>query len=213
MTPAEIELVARNRYNAIGDTFWSQAEILGMIYAAQMDLALKTNCIRNVYSMTTTIGLDEYSMPTTATNIRRIEYDSRKLEPISDRERDDILGGKDPTLVTGRPTSYYLFGESIFLVKTPDSALTVKIWSFDIPSVVTLASTLDVPSRYHPYIAEFILAKMYAKDKRFDQSQYHLDIWDAHIKDALKIEFMRAFTDTTRNWQGTQYNSTFGREG
>ena len=42
MTPTEIMTRARTRYNAVGDKFFSDAELLDGIYEASMELAIET---------------------------------------------------------------------------------------------------------------------------------------------------------------------------
>lgn len=196
MTPSEIELAARQRYNAVGDTFWGQAELFTLIYKAQMELASKTFCIPNRYSTTATSGTDEYSVPTLAIAIRRIYYDNAPLEPISMEERELILGPNAPSAQTGTPDSYCVEGQTIFLVKTPNSSsATIKIWTFDEPNTVAVTSTLDVPTRYHPAIIEYLVFNMFAKDKRFDLAKWHKDMWDQSVNDAIILEKRRRRAD------------------
>lgn len=202
MTPTEIETSARQRYNAIGDTHWSQNEILDLIYAASMDLALKTYCIKNLYQTTSTVSQDELAVPTNSVAIKRIEYDYRKLEPISERQRDDIIGHNAASSVLGTPEGYVLFGQSIFLVKTPsETGKVIRIWSFDQPSSVENDSTLDIPVRYHHYLIDYIMAKMFAKDRRFDLTQYHMSQWDANVDYAKIFELKRSAKDTIQQVQ------------
>jgi hypothetical protein len=196
MTPTELETAARQRYNAVGDNFWSQAEIFTLIYKAQMELASKTFCLPQRYTTTSTAGTDELSVPTLAIAIRRIYYNNAALEPISMEERELILGPNDPSTVTGTPDSYCVEGQTIFLVKTPSaSSVTIKIWTFDEPNTVTVTSTLDVPTRYHPAIIDFIVFNMYSKDKRFDLAKWHKDMWDQAVNEAIILEKRRRRAD------------------
>ena len=51
MTPTEIENQARSLYNATNDTFFTQAEILNLIYKAELELANECNVIEAIISM------------------------------------------------------------------------------------------------------------------------------------------------------------------
>lgn len=87
MTPSELELAARNRYNAVDDPHYSSAMIMDIIYQASMQLAIECHCIERTYTTTSTNGTREYSYPTNAIAIRRVEYKGQKLLP-STLERD-----------------------------------------------------------------------------------------------------------------------------
>lgn len=196
MTPSEIELAARQQYNAVGDTFWSQAELFNLIYKASMELATKTLCLPNRYSTTSTAGTDELAVPTNAIAIRRVYYNNKALKPISLEEREEILGSSAATSVRGTPHAYCVEGETIFLVKTPStSSLTIVIWTFDEPDTVTASSTLGVPSRYHPNIIDYLVSEMFAKDKRYDLAKYKKDLWDKAVTDAMIFEKRRIRAD------------------
>ena len=212
MTPTEIETAARQNYNAVGDTFWSQAELFFLIYKAQMELATKALCIPQRYSTTSTAGEDEYSVPTNAIAIRRVYYNYNPLEPISLEEKELIIGNSDPGNVRGTPDSYVLEGETLFLVKTPSaSSVTIGIWTFDEPNTVTATGTLDVPSRYHPPIVDFLNYHMFAKDKRHDLASWKKEMWDQAVLDAIIFEKRRHRLDKLpsqtidRNYRGIRF--------
>lgn len=212
MTPTEIELIARQRYNAVGDTFFSQAEIFSNIYDAELQLAEDCDAIKAVYQTTSVADQDEYATPTNMIKIRKIEYDSKRLEPISERERDVILGGRPASGVTGTPHAYWLWGDSIFLVKTPStSSLTIKIFTYDIPSTVTEATTLEVPARYHMDMVDYVLARMFAKDKNYQLTEYHMNLWRESLKQAKITEMKRKLSDTTIQTQ-VDLDYTFGKD-
>lgn len=189
MTPSELENVARRRYNAVNDTFWTQLEILDMIYHAQLELATETKCIENKYSASTVASQQAYAWPTRAIEIKRITCDGAKLDPIDMREDDAITLSNTTTTTTGTPSFYYLWERAIYLRPIPaTAALDLDIWTYDIPQTVTITSTLDVPSAYHADIIYFMLAEMALKDQNFNLSDRYRAIWEKAKTRAKSLE-------------------------
>lgn len=191
MNPSELNEYARQQYNAVGDTFYSDAELYRHIYAAELELAMKASCIKNVYTTPTVIGTQEYSRPTNTIVIKRISFDGVKLAPISMREDDALTLMNQATTATGTPAYYYEWGGSFFLRPVPDAVGTLKIYSVDKPQEVTVASVLDVPERYHLEIADYLLAKMARKDKNYAGAQDYAALWADHLLEAIRHERAR----------------------
>jgi hypothetical protein len=178
MTPSEIENTARLRYNAVGDSFYSQSEIFDMIYAASLELAMEAECIKAIQTTTTVASQQEYAKPTNCISVKRVTYNGYKLQPMDMRDDDALTIYNQATTSTGSPTHYFEWGSSIFLRAIPNDTQTLKIFTINIPSAVSSSSTLDVPARYHMWIVDYLLAMMFAKDSNRAMSAYHLDLWN-----------------------------------
>lgn len=180
---------ARQNYNAVGDSFFSDAELYVHLFNAQMELATKSQCIRRVYTTTTTAGTQEYAKPTLSIAIKRVTYNGAKLTPITMRQDDELTLGNMASTARGTPTCYYEWGDSIFLRDIPDSSsATLKIFSFDKPSTVSASSTLDVPDRYHADLAEYLLWRMTLKDKDAGMAGAFKESWEKKVRDAVVYE-------------------------
>jgi hypothetical protein len=188
MTPSEINTYVRQAYNATSDSFFSDTEIYSYIYDAEMQLAREAKCIRTVYSTTTVASQQEYIRPSRAIAIKRITYDGSKLLKISDKIDDLYTLNQQDTTATGTPMYYWEWGTTLYLRPVPDSALTLNIYTYDQPDTVTNTSTLDVPSRYHTDIANFVLWRMALKDKNFDVANSYSAIWSKNLSDAKRYE-------------------------
>jgi hypothetical protein len=184
MTPSDVITFARQKYNAVTDTFFSDAELYTAIYAAEMELALESKCIRRVYTTSTVIGQQEYQRPTNAISIKRITYNGLKLYKITDREDDAITLNNQTTTATGSPQYYSEWDTALELRPVPDSVNTLKIYTFDAPSTVSAVTTLDVPTRYHPFLAEYLVSQMAAKDKNFQAAAQWSQIWAKRVSDS-----------------------------
>ena len=190
MTPTTIKELARQRYNAIGDNFFSDDELNSYIYAACMELSAKSKCIRRVYTTSTVANTQEYSKPTNTVSIKRITYNGYKLNKITMREDDALTIHNQATTATGTPCHYFEWSDSIFLRPTPAAVGTLKIFSYNQPQEVTNTSTIEVPERYHIDLVDYMLEKMVAKDQNFDAASYHGAEWNKKILDAIKFEKM-----------------------
>lgn len=188
MTPQEIGEYARQQWNAVSDAFFSDDELYRHVYAAQMELALHSDCIREILTTSTVASQQEYAKPTNCVKIKRITYDGLKLFKVSDREDDALTNNNSSTSTTGTPEYYYEWGDSIFLRPIPAAVGTLKIFSLNQPQEVTSLSTMEVPTRYHLKIADYLLWKMAAKEKNFEAASEFGALWQKHLKEAKDFE-------------------------
>lgn len=182
MTPTELETAIRERYNALNDTFFSQSEIFNYIYHAQCILAVTCNAIQNKATATTTSGTREYAFPTNAMAIKRVEYNGRKLTPISFKEDDALTLSDSTTQDLGTPSFYSQWDKTIYLRPTPDSSsATLTYYVYSMPQAVTTVSTLDVPAEFHMSLSYFALYMMSLKDQNESMALAYVKMWDAEV--------------------------------
>ena len=196
MTPTELEDYARSLYNATGDTFFTQAEIQNHIYAACMVLAREAMCIERSYDATTTADQEEYAFPSNALGLKRIEVDGFKLMPITFRDRDRLVGANTTTLATGTPAYYVLWGESFYLYPIPDSALEMTVFTYNEPQPITTTSTLEVPTRFHLDIADYVVAQMALKDSEPQKHTLYMQKWERSVARAKALTRKMKRTDS-----------------
>lgn len=177
MTPSQIEQMARERYNAVGETFWSQSELFSLIYAAEMELATKTLCIERTFSATTVSGTAEYAIPSNTLSIRRVTYNGLRIDPVDGTEGESIELGNSTVVISGLPIGYERWNDTIILHPAPNDAQTLKVYTFGLPQSVTSTSTLEVPDFTHTRIVNYVVSEMYAKDKDFGSAKYYREIW------------------------------------
>lgn len=179
MTPADIEQAARETYNAINDTNWSSTEICTLIHRACSELTRDCGLvIERVYTESTVASTGEYAFPTNAVSIHRITYAGKKLAPITMRDDDSLTIQNQATTDTGEPQYYYIWDRTIFLRPIPQTAgIELKIFSLNLPQTVTPTSVLEVPTFVHPYLSNFVLSEMAAKDLNPDMRNYYRTLW------------------------------------
>lgn len=196
MTPTEIVTTARRRYNAVSDSFWSDEELLNLLYEACLDLSRFTKCIEVIYSTATVVGQQEYQYPTSTIAIKRIQYNGRKLKPVTMREDDSITGLNQSTTDSGTPQYYFIWNEILFLRPVPDTVGTLKIFSYNEPQALTASSTLEIPTQYHTNLADYMASEMAAKDLNFTAAQFYSNKWEKFKVQARQWETKKKRTDS-----------------
>lgn len=195
MTPTEIETWARQRYNAIGDTFWSQAEILNYMTGACMRAARRCGLIERTYTSTTVASQQEYDFPTNTIAIKRVTWNGIKLKPITMREDDAVTGLNMTTTATGTPQYYWVWNYTIALRPIPNDAQSLKIWSVNTPSALTITSTLEIPSQFHEDLIHYINREMALKDSNFNAAKSYGELWEQSLIEMDKWQKKRKRTD------------------
>lgn len=197
MTPTDLETFTRQRYNAVGDNFFSQAEIFNYFWAGQMELAQETFCIKNTYTTTSVASQRAYDFPSTALSIGRVEYDGQRVYPNDFVDDDGLTGNNPGDTSTGIPQNYQLWDDQIYFRPLPSaSALTITIYSYDLPSQPTSVGTIDVPARYHLMLVDYALYCMLSKDKNKALAADYFGQWQMHKKLALQTERLRDSGDS-----------------
>lgn len=197
-TPTEIATASRQRYNSVNDTFYSDAEIIDIVYEGELDLAQYALVIEDVdTSVTTVAGTQSYSLPSNTIAIRRVEYDGAKLKKINFREDDALTGSNSDQTTQGTPQYYYEWNDKIYLRVLPDAAKTLRIHRYKEPTVLTTASTaLSIPSRYHMNLIDYVVGEMAAKDKNFKVASYFNSRWELKKQRAKLFEQKRRRRDS-----------------
>lgn len=186
MTPSQLITKARNKYNATGDTFYSDAELLDLIYEAQIELAREALVIERSYTTTTVASQQQYSFPTQMISIRRVTYDGVRIDPYSFKEDDAITGSNFATTTTGTPQFYVIWNEILYLRPVPDDAKTLAVFGYIEPQAVTLTSTLEVPSQFHMDMVNYVVSEMCAKDENETMAAYYAAKWGRAVAGAKR---------------------------
>lgn len=196
MTPSQIMNAARQRYNAVGDDFWSDAELYDVMYQGCCEMAQEGLVIEQTYTTTSVASQQEYAYPTYAINIKRITYNGRKLVPITFREDDILTVLNQATTATGVPSSYAIWNKILYLRPIPSaSSLTIKVFTNIEPATITATSTLEIPTYAQMGLVNLIVAEMSAKNKNYEGSTYYRQLWEADKKRALELQRRKKIGD------------------
>jgi hypothetical protein len=198
MTPLEVITAARQFHNAIGDTFWSDAELYNHLYFVADRLATEAECIENRYTTPSVASQQEYARPTRAFRIKRVEYNGQKIDVVDFRDLDSV-SLNSTTTPTGTPQYYYEFDSVVGLYPTPDTAaLTIKIYSYDYPSFPSATSTLEIPVQYHRALVMGVRAMMSPKELGHPNTGFYSDEWEKAVTEVKRQERRRRRGDKFR---------------
>jgi hypothetical protein len=191
MTPVEIITAARRFHNAEGDTFWSDAELYDYLYFAAMRLATECECIDNRYTTQSVSGQAEYTTPTRAYRVKRVEYNNQKLDPVDFRALDSV-DLNSTTTPTGTPQYYYNYDNVFGLYPTPDTSdLDIKVFTYDFPSKPTATSILEIPTHYHDALVYGVRALMSPKELGHPNTGYYQAEWERAVANVRRMERRR----------------------
>ncbi len=198
MTPLEVITAARQFHNAVGDDFWSDAELYNHLYFCSTRLAKEALVIENRYTTPSVASQQEYSKPTRAIQIKRVEYDSQKLDPIDFRTLDSV-NLNTTSAPTGTPQYYYWFDDVIGLYPVPDTAsLTIKVYSYDYPNFPSATTTLEVPVQYHDALVYGVRALMSPKELGHPNTSFYNEAWENAVVEVKRMEKRRKRGDKFR---------------
>lgn len=192
MTPLQLQSAARNRYNAIGDPFYSNDFINNIILEACTILTNEGFVLERKYSTTSVKSQREYAYPSNATAIRRVEYNGVKLLPTY-LEKDPKTSNTEPS---GTPTQYAIWNREMVFFPTPDSAGdTITVYTYNTPQEITDLSVLEVPEEYHPMMVNFICAHMAYKDTNNAKGTNYMNLWQSDLDRAKRQNAKRKYKD------------------
>lgn len=197
MTPTEFITAARRKYNAVSDTFFADAEILDLLYQVETEMAKYALTIESTDNSTTTVaGTRSYAIPTRCIAINRLTYDGQKLKKYSFREDDEITLFDEGTTDQGTPLYYAFWGDNVYLRPIPDDAKTLNFYYYKEPAVITVAGTIETPSRYHMDLVDGVVAEMAFKDMEYAAGDRYRARFETHMIEARKWQRKRQRSDS-----------------
>lgn len=195
MLVVDLQTAARELYNAVGDSFFTDVQVNNWATEACSILAEQADLIENIYSTTTIANQQDYPLPTYTISVKRVTLNGKKIKPINLREDDALTLSNQQSTQSGFPTYYSLFNRTISFRTIPDTAYTMKIYSFNYPVPITNSSTLEIPGQFHFKLVDYILMRMFTKDKDVSNVQLHKQFWDEHIKEAKQYKHKQKRAD------------------
>lgn len=197
MTPTDIITAARDMYNATGDSFFSDTLMYNWIWQGCHEFAKKTWLIEATSSSSTVAGTQAYAYPTNAIAIKRVTVNGKKLKRITFREDDAITLSNSVSATQGYPIYYTDFNSSLALRPIPDSIYTMVTYYYsDQPQITAGTTPIILPALFHFDLVDYVLYRMFMKDKDIESGQFHLQNWLMHIKDGLSYKNRLKRTDS-----------------
>jgi len=202
LSVTDIQTRARERYNAVGDEFYSDQMLRDLIYDGQSILAKEGWVIEKTFSTPSVVDTREYAYPATTLAIKEIRYDYEKLGKRK-LARDPKTSTSDPT---GTPREYGLWDDTIILFPTPDTASdTIQIRTFAYPDDVTSnTDAIQVPEEFKEDLVVYLLMWMASKDQNLPLQDRYQRLWNEAVLRAKKQRRKRLRGD-----QNTRVSDTY----
>lgn len=181
MSPTQVLESARQSYNAVGDTYWSDAELLKYAYYAELELNREGLAIERTFTTNTVVDQREYNYPTNMMQIKRLTYDGAKLKPITFGEWDLLTVNDTSSTETGEPQYYMTWNSVIILQPIPDTVAELKIRGIVRPTLQAITGTFLIDEQFHPAIVDYVVWRMTIKDSNNPMADRYRGIWNEHI--------------------------------
>jgi hypothetical protein len=199
--------IIRQRYNAVGDSFFSDQYLFDLIWQAESVLAKEGYVIQNTYTTTSTAATRELAYPSNTLAIREVRYKYSKLVKVPLVDDPKI----DTTEPSGTPTHYGIWDDVIILFPTPDtSADTIQVRVYEYPQRLTATSALNVPTEYQIDLADFVLAEMSLKDGNIALQREYVGKWEQTVQRARDQRQIREQADKTSVVRDTYFCADYG---
>lgn len=183
ITLSQINDLIRQRYDAIGDNFFSDDFLYKALWQAEGILAKEGWIIENTYTTTSVASTREYAFPTNALAVREVRYKNDKIRKIP-LAYDPKSDASEPT---GTPTDYAIWDGILFLFPTPAvSADTIQVRVFEYPQMLSASSSLNVPDEYQLDLVDYVLGQMALKDGNVQLYREYMAAWQQTVQRAVK---------------------------
>lgn len=195
MQVTDIQTAARDLYNAVGDAYFSDTQINNWMTQACSELAEIGWLIERVYSTSTVANQQDYAYPTNTIAIKRVTVNGKKIKRVTHRQDDALTLSNQNSTQTGFPVYYTDFNYTLSLRSIPDSAYTLKIYSYNLAQTITNSSVLEIPTLFQFKIVDYILYRMFTKDKDIPMMQFHKTEWEKTLMSARQYKAKAKRTD------------------
>lgn len=196
MTPQEVLIQARDQYNAVGDTFFTDTALFNLMKDACDILARECWLIERVYTANSVASQQAYAYPTTTLAIKRITVNGKKIKRITGRQDDAVTLSNQASATLGIPVYYTDFNYTIYCRPIPDTIYPIVIYSYNSAQPITNTSTLEVPGWTHMALVKYILMFMFAKDQNTSMIEFFSGQWGDEVKRIKAIQRKRMRADS-----------------
>jgi hypothetical protein len=214
LTISDVMTRARERYNSVGDDFFSDPFMRDAIYDAQKILAREGLVIQRTYQTPVLAGIREYAFPENTISIKEIRhnFDKLKVMPLVKDVKTDT------TDTYGTPRAYMVFEKRIILMPNPvipdlmvkgdttTDLLQIRVFCYpqDLPTNV---SPIEVPEDYTEDLLNYVLHLMAEKDQNTTMSDRYLQKWEKRVLEVKSIAKRMFSADMNRRVKDFYFGS------
>jgi hypothetical protein len=200
----------RQRLDETTAAFWTDAELMKLLYEGAKDVARKSECLRTSATISAVAGTQSYTMATDIIRVHRVEHyntgqsgsNVRRLLYVDRDSMDAFWWNQQNT--SGDPQVFTMWGYppslSLVVYPVPVSAGTFTVYYYKLPTspgdfsndTTTKAANIDLPAGWEELATDFATYRALMKD-RDDRWQAYKQFYDENL--ASIIETDARFTD------------------
>lgn len=157
------------------EPLWSNAYLNQWINRYAYDVVKETKCLQGYGSITTTINLANYPLPTN--HCQPILVKRGNDVPIDPIEIDDLRNIN--ITISGSPNSYLMFANEIYFYPKPATVETINLWSYKVATYMSVDATpFDVEDEAIIEIIEkLVIARARKVEEEFGvANQYYSEV-------------------------------------
>jgi hypothetical protein len=198
---SEIATAVKRQFGDESGTQINDTDILRWVNQGQEEIALKENTRQNTITTLSVAGQSQYTLPgQDVIKIMAIHYSSVPLQSITFEEAQiSILATAESQGIQATPTTWYEFGDSIFLYPSPSNSLDViMLYAVLRPAkITTLNDTITIPDSYYNALVQYVLAQAYELDDDFDKASFKLGQLNDSLSDIDTVASLRFYPTIT----------------
>lgn len=161
----------------------STAEITQWANDGQVDINRKTEYLKGSENIDAVAGTYAYALPSGSILVSRVEHDGLKLEQVNFEDFDQIYSGKRSES-SGTPKHWYLWGTTLNIAPTPDTALSggISVYYVKRPAILINYSDIpELPEEYHEDIVRYCLIRAKEKDEEYAEANNLRNDYDQRL--------------------------------
>lgn len=200
MTTADILAQIRSALVEPVEGFWTDEELIRWLNRGQLDFVNRTRVMEDKYQTSTENGVGVYPLPENCLSVHAIFINlattgqtanwmrlvPSNLEKNAQQTPNFTANGSGQT---GNPASYMIWNRQLYLFPIPNNDGSENLMMFfkSKPLDITASNQpLGLDDSLHEALIAYVLWRAFEKEKEFEQSQYHREIYEGYIRQGLR---------------------------
>lgn len=177
----------RTQFGDTSNTELTDAMVARWVNQAQTEIIAQNGFNKAAATQSSVAGTQTFTLPTDVVQVESIQFDGAALQNLSFEEANNRFRGNQ--LGTGTPTTWFVWGNSVYLYPVPDSVKNLTIFYVKAPNIVSSpADMLSCPDRYFNAIVEFCMSRAFAMDEDWPAQQVKSAAFDKNVRENMNTD-------------------------
>lgn len=184
---ADVIAEVKTQFGDTSGTELTDAMIARWTNQAQIEIVSQNPFLKATATQNTVAGTQTFILPSDVLQVETLQFDGVILENMSFEQYNTKYRGAQ--LSTGTPTTWSVWGNSVYLYPVPDNVKTVTIFYVKSPTNVSSPNDLlACPDRYFNAIVEFCMSRAFAMDEDWPAQQVKSAAFDKNVRDNMNTD-------------------------